>query len=125
MSNEDKENNKTKNIVLLSDGTGNTSVKGRGTNVFKIYEAIDIQNHKYDPELKRQIAFYDDGVGTSGIFTKIMGALFGWGFSKNVCKLYLELVRVYELGDKIFYSDSAGAPLQCGHWQDSLDIAGF
>ena len=102
MSNEDKENNKQKNIVLLSDGTGNTSVKGRGTNVFKIYEAIDIQSHKYDPKLQRQIAFYSDGVGTSGTFKKIMGALFGWGFSENVRELYLELVRVYELGDKIF-----------------------
>ena len=27
-----------KNIVICSDGTGNTAVKGRGTNVFKLYE---------------------------------------------------------------------------------------
>ncbi|NOU10862.1 MAG: hypothetical protein HOO98_12725, partial [Nitrospira sp.] len=37
-----------KNIVLCSDGTGNTAIKARGTNVFKLYEAIDIQGHKYD-----------------------------------------------------------------------------
>ena len=55
----------SKNIVICSDGTGNTDVKGRGTNVFKLYEAIDIQGHKLDQSLPRQIAFYDDGVGTS------------------------------------------------------------
>jgi hypothetical protein len=35
-----------KNIVLCSDGTGNQDIKNRGTNVFKIYEAVDTQGHK-------------------------------------------------------------------------------
>lgn len=30
----------SKNIVLCSDGTGNTEIKGRGTIVFKLYEAV-------------------------------------------------------------------------------------
>ena len=28
-----------KNLVVCSDGTGNSVMKGRGTNVFKLYEA--------------------------------------------------------------------------------------
>ena len=29
------------NIVICSDGTGNSAIKGRGSNVFKLYEAVD------------------------------------------------------------------------------------
>jgi uncharacterized protein (DUF2235 family) len=54
-----------KNVVICSDGTGNTSIKGRGTNVFKLFEAIDLNGHRTDPTARPQIAFYDDGVGTS------------------------------------------------------------
>jgi uncharacterized protein (DUF2235 family) len=53
-----------KNIIICSDGTGNTAIKGRGTNVFKLFEAVDINGHRTDPALCRQLAFYDDGVGT-------------------------------------------------------------
>ena len=52
-----------KNIVICSDGTGNTAIKGRGTNVFKLYEAVDLNGHKSNPELTPQLAIYDDGVG--------------------------------------------------------------
>lgn len=41
----------SKNIVICSDGTGNTAIKGRGTNVFKLFEAIDLNGHKTQPEL--------------------------------------------------------------------------
>ena len=53
-----------KNIVICSDGTGNTAIKGRGTNVFKMFEAVDLNGHRTDPTLRAQIASYDDGVGT-------------------------------------------------------------
>ena len=53
-----------KNIVICSDGTGNSAVKGRGTNVFKIFESVDLNGHRFDPQLVPQIAIYDDGVGT-------------------------------------------------------------
>ena len=67
-----------KNIVLCSDGTGNTAIKARGTNVFKLYEAVDIQGHKYDQTLTPQVAFYDDGVGTSRLApVKLIGGAFG------------------------------------------------
>ncbi|MEE9274771.1 MAG: DUF2235 domain-containing protein, partial [bacterium] len=56
-----------KYIVICSDGTGNTAIKGRGTNVFKLYEAVDLNEHKQIPSLRPQIAFYDDGVGTENL----------------------------------------------------------
>ena len=100
-----------KNIVLCSDGTGNTAVKARGTNVFKLYEAVDIQGHKYDPTLTPQVAFYDDGVGTSSLAPlKLIGGAFGYGFRRNVKELYTELVHVYEPGDHMFlFGFSRGA----------------
>jgi uncharacterized protein (DUF2235 family) len=99
-----------KNIVLCSDGTGNQDIKARGTNVFKLYEAVDIQGHKIDNQLRPQVAFYDDGVGTANAFAKVIGGAFGWGFSHNVKKLYRELVNVYQAGDRIFlFGFSRGA----------------
>jgi uncharacterized protein (DUF2235 family) len=100
-----------KNIVLCSDGTGNTAIKARGTNVFKLYEAIDIQGHKYDPSLAPQVAFYDDGVGTSQLAPmKLIGGAFGYGFGKNVRDLYTELAHVYEPGDHLYlFGFSRGA----------------
>ena len=35
-----------KNIIICSDGTGNTAIKDRGTNVFKMFEAIDLNGHR-------------------------------------------------------------------------------
>ncbi len=100
-----------KNIVLCSDGTGNTAIKARGTNVFKLYEAVDIQGHKHEPTLKPQVAFYDDGVGTSSSLPgKLIGGAFGLGFAKNVRDLYTDLVHVYEPGDHIYlFGFSRGA----------------
>ena len=37
-----------KRIVVCSDGTGNTAIKGRGTNVFELFEAVDLEGHRYD-----------------------------------------------------------------------------
>jgi len=100
-----------KNIVLCSDGTGNTAIKARGTNVFKLYEAVDIQGHKYDQTLKPQVAFYDDGIGTSSLAPlKVIGGAFGFGFGKNVKELYTELIHVFEPGDHLFlFGFSRGA----------------
>ncbi|GFO57935.1 hypothetical protein GMST_02600 [Geomonas silvestris] len=105
----------TKNIVLCSDGTGNQDIKNRGTNVFKLYEAVDIQGHKApvaagQTPLTPQVAFYDDGVGTANAFARVIGGAFGWGFSHNVKKLYRELANVYEPGDRIYlFGFSRGA----------------
>jgi uncharacterized protein (DUF2235 family) len=74
-----------KNIIFCSDGTGNTAIKGRGTNVFKLYESLDLTHHHLDPCLKPQIAFYDDGVGTQRFAPlKLLGGMAGFGLSRNV-----------------------------------------
>jgi uncharacterized protein (DUF2235 family) len=100
-----------KNIVLCSDGTGNRDIKGRGTNVFKLFEAVDLNEHRTNPELDTQLAFYDDGVGTGGsLFRRIGGEAAGLGLRENVKELYRELSRVYDAGDSIFlFGFSRGA----------------
>lgn len=94
-----------KNIIICSDGTGNQSNKDRGTNVFKLYEAVDLHNQH------EQVAIYDDGVGTNKIkFIRLLGGALGIGLSRNVRKLYIALARVYQPGDKIFlFGFSRGA----------------
>lgn len=102
---------KPKNIVICSDGTGNSANKDRGTNVFKLYEAIDLIDPPIDPNDPRQIAIYDDGVGTETWkpLRLLTGAL-GLGLSRNVKELYTALVRSYRPGDRIFlFGFSRGA----------------
>ncbi len=100
-----------KNIIVCSDGTGNSAIKGRGTNVFKLFEAIDLNGHRHDPELDPQVAFYDDGVGTERFkLLKIFAGATGWGLSRNVRQLYKEIARIHDPGDRIFlFGFSRGA----------------
>ena len=100
-----------KRIVVCSDGTGNTAIKGRGTNVFKLFEAVDLDSHRYDPGVTPQIAIYDDGVGTENFKPlKLLAGATGWGLSRNVKHLYAELARVYDPGDEIYmFGFSRGA----------------
>ena len=79
-----------KNIVLFSDGTGNSSGKAEKTNVWRLFQAID--QTKAD-----QIAKYDDGVGTSSNkYLAAIGGAFGWGLKRNVIDLYKFVCRNYE-----------------------------
>src|SRR3954452_18668885 len=83
-----------RNIVLFSDGTGNSSAKVFKTNVWRMYEAVDLGPSPSDQ--RDQISFYDDGVGTSGF--KILAALGGalaWGLKRNVLDLYRYACRNY------------------------------
>jgi uncharacterized protein (DUF2235 family) len=100
-----------KNIIICADGTGNTTVKGRGTNVFKLYEAVDQNGHRFDRTAVQQVAIYHDGVGTESLkWLRIFGGVFGWGLSRNVKQLYGELARVYDSDDRIFlFGFSRGA----------------
>jgi uncharacterized protein (DUF2235 family) len=95
-----------KNIVLCSDGTGNSAGKFRGTNVKRIYDAID----RTLPE-PRQVAFYDDGVGTeTSRLRRTLGGALGFGLSRNIREMYTFLAQNYLPGDRIFlFGFSRGA----------------
>lgn len=95
-----------KRIILCSDGTGNAGGKGNGTNVWKLFTAIDIHT-----DTTQQIAFHDDGVGSQDfIVFKLLGGAFGWGLSRNIRQLYKFLVVQYNPGDEIYlFGFSRGA----------------
>ncbi len=99
-----------RNIVLLSDGTGNSSASLFKTNVRRIYEALDLADPR-DPRHPRQFAYYDDGVGTSSFRPlAILGGAFGYGLARNVRDLYAFLCRTYRPGDRIYaFGFSRGA----------------
>jgi uncharacterized protein (DUF2235 family) len=79
-----------KRIIVLSDGTGNSAAKVWRTNVWRLFEALDLR--KSD-----QIAIYDDGVGTSSFKPlALLGGAFGVGLKRNVLGLYKFLCRNYK-----------------------------
>ena len=99
-----------RNIVLLSDGTGNSRGKHFRTNVWRVYEALDLADPK-DPKTPRQFAFYDDGVGSSSFKPlALLGGAIGFGLARNVRDLYQFLCRTYRDGDRIYaFGFSRGA----------------
>ena len=93
-----------KNIVLFSDGTGNSSRPSVSEPTFGGYT-------KLPGSPADQIAYYDDGVGTSPFkpFALLGGAL-GLGLKRNVKHLYAFLCRNYKTGDRIYaFGFSRGA----------------
>lgn len=99
-----------RNIVLLSDGTGNSRGKHFRTNVWRVYEALDLADPK-DPKTPRQFAFYDDGVGSSSFKPlALLGGAIGFGLARNVRDIYQFLCRTYRDGDRIYaFGFSRGA----------------
>src|SRR5258707_3731266 len=93
-----------KNIILLSDGTGNAANRVWKSNVWRIFESLDLRGEE-------QIAIYDDGVGTSSFKPlAILGGAFGYGLKRNVLNLYKFLCRNCQPGDKIYaFGFSRGA----------------
>lgn len=100
---------KTKSIFLFADGTGNSSAKLFKTNVWRMYEALDLGRA---PQGERaQVAYYDNGVGTSNFRPlRLLGGIFGIGLKSNVLRLYSFLCQNYRKGDKIYaFGFSRGA----------------
>lgn len=97
-------------ILLFSDGTGNSSAKLQRTNVWRLYEAIDL-GYPVETGKAVQLAYYDDGVGTSSIKPlAILGGVFGLGLARNVLDIYKFLCRNYRPGDQIYaFGFSRGA----------------
>jgi len=111
-----------RNLIVVSDGTGNRGGMTRDSNVWRLYQAID-RHHAPIPQLVR----YDDGVGTDDWrLLKILGAALGVGLTRNVAGLYAFLVRHYQPGDRIYlfgFSRGAftvrvlaGIIARCGLW---------
>jgi uncharacterized protein (DUF2235 family) len=88
-----------KNVVLLSDGTGNSSAKLIRTNVWRLYEAVDVSQGD-------QVAMYDNGVGTSSFKPlAVLGGALGWGLKRNVRDLYMFACRNYQPGTDLRKAD--------------------
>lgn len=82
------------NIILLSDGTGNSAGSPNKTNVWRLYRALDLNNEHPG---EKQIVKYDDGVGTSQFRPlALLGEAFGFGLAQNVRDLYAFLSRNYK-----------------------------
>ena len=98
------------NIVLLSDGTGNSSASPFKTNVWRLYQAIDIMPPA-DDTLPRQIVYYDNGVGTENFKPlAALGGALGIGVWQNVKDLYAFVCRNFQPGDQIYgFGFSRGA----------------
>ena len=112
-----------KRIILLSDGTGNSAGKVWRTNVWRVFESLDLTS-------SQQIAYYDDGVGTSSFKPfAILGGAFGFGLKRNVLDIYKFACRNYCSHLDYLEIESARAKAenrqeQYGPWQND-DIFGF
>ncbi|MGL4440225.1 MAG: phospholipase effector Tle1 domain-containing protein, partial [Bosea sp. (in: a-proteobacteria)] len=98
-----------KNIIFLSDGTGNNKDFGTPTNVARLFGRC--LNQLDDDEAGRpvaQIAAYDRGIGAFP--TDWLAQATGMGISDNIKDGYMFLARHYEPGDRIFlFGFSRGA----------------
>src|SRR6202140_4609408 len=98
-------------IILLSDGTGNAASKVWRTNVWRTFDALDLSSSD-------QVAFYDDGVGTSSFKPlAILGGAFGYGLKRNVIDIYKFVCRNYRSSDDYEKLDTerriaAGEPIE-------------
>ncbi|CUW37353.1 conserved membrane protein of unknown function [Magnetospirillum sp. XM-1] len=93
-----------RNIIVFADGTGNSAASTTKTNVWRLYQALDLTDGN-------QLAAFADGVGTSSFMPeKILGLGLGFGVKGNVLALYKFLCRNYRPGDKIYaFGFSRGA----------------
>src|SRR5215207_10031097 len=126
-----------KNIIICSDGTGNTFDRAV-TNVTRMIRQLSLDNHR------QQVVLYDQGIGTNGrrntavedykktrndsdalvllpppletnsrskVSDRWRGLLFGHGLKDNVREMYEQLTNLYEgPDDRVFlFGFSRGA----------------
>ena len=68
-----------KNIVVMSDGTGQEGGEGNDTNIYKLFKMLENRT-------ARQVVFYDRGLGTG--LRKVVGKVSGFGISQNILECY-------------------------------------
>jgi len=97
----------SKRIIVCLDGTWNKpSDNISSTNVVKIMRAV----RQSAENGKKQIVFYDKGVGTGGPLDKLRGGAFGRGLGDNVQDGYRYLANNYVPDDEIYiFGFSRGA----------------
>lgn len=90
-----------KNIIILSDGTNQKGGVDYNTNVYKLFNMLEDRT-------ANQIVYYDPGLGTN--WKKTIGAITGWGFSRNILECYRFLFENFEADDRIYlFGFSRGA----------------
>ncbi len=98
-----------KRLVVCFDGTWNAADSDKAeTNVARIYRAVRANS---GDDGVHQLAFYEPGVGTSGLksFNLIAGAT-GLGLGDNIRSAYMNLAKNYLPGDEIYlFGFSRGA----------------
>jgi len=105
----------SKNIVVLSDGTGADGGRNSDSNVYRLFKMLENRTDQ-------QIAFYDRGVGaqsdSSPFFVpsqvpwlaSFLRQISGRGFARNVLDCYKFIFDNYSPGDHIFlFGFSRGA----------------
>ncbi len=94
----------SRNLIVLSDGTGNSAAAPFKTNVWRLYQALDLSDGS-------QVAVFGDGVGTSSVrLLRVLGLAFGFGVKRNVLNLYKFLCHNHNPGDRIWaFGFSRGA----------------
>jgi uncharacterized protein (DUF2235 family) len=89
----------SRNLIVLSDGTGNSASAAFKTNVWRLYQALNLRDGS-------QVAVFGDGVGTSSVTVlRIIGLAFGVGVKRNVLNLYKFLCHNYWRKDDLTESD--------------------
>lgn len=105
-----------KNIIVLSDGTGNAGGITNGTNVWRIRQALRLPHQEPGASettgnVREQVVIYEDGVGTETFRPlAILGLGFALGITRDLQTLYSRLMQAYTPGDRIYlFGFSRGA----------------
>lgn len=105
----------TKNIVIFSDGTGQSGGQffdERRSNIYKLFRATRCAPDScINPA--EQVAFYDPGIGTLPKGLGVLGGAVRWvhnlvsqatglGLTANIVDCYAAIIRVWRPGDRIY-----------------------
>ena len=81
-----------RNIIVCCDGTGITEDHTTGqsvtpSNILKIFNCIDVSDG--DEDQRGQVAFYEQGVATTGnVLTRAGAGMAGFGIATKICIMY-------------------------------------